>query len=378
MKKKTHIILGVILLAVVALVIARAAMKDRNVPVEAEQEERAISVEVEKVRNAAIPMTVEAIGNVEPFKKVVIFTEATGILEKLTVKEGDFVKTGQLIATVEGEQRRLAVEQLENEIKSQQYQLENLKRDYERYKRLADEGVIAPKNFEDTETQYNSALYRLKALEAQMGNAKRRLKDTNILSPISGMVAKKFIDEGELITESTMSKSDPLVSIVDISRVKITVPVGESDIKKVKANQRVSVETDVYPERRFSGRVNKVMPVTDYATRTTMVEVLVENPGYLLKEGMFARVFIDTGTRNVLAVSLDTLMRMPGSGSYYCFRMRDADTVEKVYIETGTMGNGIIEIKDGLKEGDVVVVTSQGVLETGKKVVPADRTKTIN
>ena len=373
MKRKKYIILAVILVAVI-LVIARAVKKSIKPPVETEQEEKALPVEVEKASMAAMPETVEAIGNIEPFKKVVIFSEATEILEKLTVREGDFVKAGELIAAIEGEQRKLTVKQLENEIKSQQYQLENLKSNYERNKRLADQGVIAPKNFEDTETQYNSALYRLKALEAQMETAKRRLKDTAILAPISGMVAQKFMDEGELVTESTMTKSDPIVSIVDISRVKITVPVGESDIKKVKANQKVALETDVYPGRRFSGRVNKVMPVTDYVTRTTTVEVLADNPGYLLKEGMFARVSIDAGTRNVLAVSMDALMRMPSSGSYYCFKMRDADTVEKAYVETGVVKGGVIEIKEGLKEGDTVVVTSQGALETGKKVIPADRT----
>lgn len=369
MKKNKYVILAVILLAAVILVV-RAGRKIGKPSVETGQEEKAIPVEVEKAGMITMPEAVEAIGNVEPFKKVVIYTEVTGILEKLAVKEGDFVKGGQLIAAIEGKQRRLAIEQLENEIKAQEYQLENTKKNYERYKRLSDEGVIAEKSFEDVETLYKATLYRLKALEVQLENAKNRLEDTRIVAPMSGMVAEKFIDAGELVTESTMTKSSPLVSIVDIAKVKVTVPVGESDIKKVKENQKVVVETDVYKGKSFYGRVNKVMPVTDLVTRTTTVEVLVDNPNYSLRPGMFARVSIDTGSRNVLAVSLDALMRMPSSGSYYCFRVLDDNTVEKVYLEIGTLKNGIAEVTEGLKQGDVVVVTSQGILETGKKVIP--------
>ncbi|MBN1445821.1 MAG: efflux RND transporter periplasmic adaptor subunit [Candidatus Omnitrophica bacterium] len=370
MKKKKYILWAVIFLAA-AILIARAGVRHWRASAVTVEEEAEIYVETERAKIVALPEKLEAIGNIEPFKTVIIYPEATGILERLSVKEGDFVKKGQVIANIEGEQRRLAAEQVENEIKSQQYQLENIRRDYDRYKRLYDEGVVAAKRFEDIETLYNSTAYRIKALEAQLDTAKRRLQDTSVAAPITGIVAERFIDEGELVTESTMTKTSPLVSIVDIGRVKVTVPVGGIDISKIKEGQASVIETDVYPGRSFPGRVNKIMPVTDFTTRTTTVEVLADNPDYMLRPGVFARVSIDTGARSVLAVSMDALMRMPGSGSYYCFRLSDGLTVEKVYIDTGVIRDGVVEITGGLKEGDIIVVTSQGVLETGKKVVPA-------
>jgi HlyD family secretion protein len=184
---------------------------------------------------------------------------------------------------------------------------------------------------------------------------------------MSGIVSKKFIDEGELVTESSMSKSSPLAEIIDISKVKIIVPIGETDIKKIRHGQNVSIETDVYQGVVFRGKIEKIMPVTDFVTRTTKVEILVDNPSFRLKPGLFTRAVIETGKRAILALPLDALMKMQGSGNYYCFKIEDG-TVEKTYLEIGDTWEGMAEITKGLKEGDSVVVSSQGILETGKKV----------
>jgi RND family efflux transporter MFP subunit len=308
-----------------------------------------------------------AVGNIEPFKTVVIYPEATGVLEKLKVKEGDYVKKGALVAVIENQQRQLNVEQVEIEIKAQKYQLENIKQDYDRFKRLSQEGAIAAKRFEDVETLYKASEERLKGLQKQLEIAQRRFRDTSIYAPISGIVAQKFIDEGELVTESSMTKSSPLVAIIDTSKVKVTVPIGETDLKKIKKGQNVSVETDMYENRRFSGKIDEIMPITDFVTRTTKVQILVDNPSYILKPGLFTRVSIATGSRNTLAIPLDALLRLQGSGSYYCFIIK-GDVVEKVYLDIGDLWGGMAEVKSGLKEGDIVVVSSQSILETGKKV----------
>ena len=112
------------------------------------------------------------------------------------------------------------------------------------------------------------------------------------------------------------------------------------------------------------------MPLTDFVTRTTKVQILVDNPSRYLKPGLFTRVVIETGSRPILALPLDALMRLQGSGNYYCFRI-DNNIVEKTYIDIGETYNGMVEIKNGLKAGDIVVVSSQGILETGKKVMPS-------
>jgi len=368
MKKVKYIVLlAMLLLALLAVRTFLGREKTPPIPAGIEQEEIAIPVEAEKVLRLSVTETITAIGNIEPFKTVVIYPEATGILEKLTVKEGDFLEKGSFIASIENQERRLNVQQAKIEIQANLYQMENIRQDYNRHKRLYEEGAVAAKSFEDVETLYNATREKIKGLEKQLEIAERRLKDTSIFAPISGIVAEKFIDEGELVTESTMSKSSPLISIIDISRVKITVPLGEEDIRKVREGQKVSFETDVYRGENFYGRIDKIMPVTDLSTRTTTVEIIADNPSRRLKPGMFTRALIETGSREVLAVSLDALLKMPSSGNYYCFTV-DGQTARKTSVEVGAIWNGMAEIKSGLKEGDGVVVTSQGILETGKKI----------
>ena len=157
-KKKKYIILVAVLILAVVLIVsaARNRQREKKSAEKMIMPERIIPVEAEKAGMSVMSETVEGIGDVEPLKKVVVYTEATGVLEKLTVREGDFVKAGQVIASIEGRQRELAVQQLENEIKAQEYQLDNIKSDYERYKRLSDEGVVSSKKFEDIETLYNA------------------------------------------------------------------------------------------------------------------------------------------------------------------------------------------------------------------------------
>lgn len=368
--KKIKLLL--LLAAVILALLLWKAFNARHTPKpaldrEEQTEEQAVQVIAEKARYMKVQESIAAVGNVEPLKQVVIYPEATGILEALKVKEGDFVEKGAFIASIENEQRRLNVQQVEIEIKASRYQMENIRQDYNRYKRLAEEGAVAAKRFEDIETLFNSTREKIKGLEKQLEIAQRRLKDTVIFAPISGIVAQRFIDEGELVTESTMTKSSPLVAIADISQVKITVPVGEAEIKNIRKGQKASVETDSREGSKFYGTVNRIQPVADFATRTTTVEILIDNPGHKLKPGMFARAVIETGSKNILAVSLDALLRMPSSGNYYCFAI-EKGRAKKAYIEIGGVWDGKAEVVSGLKEGDAVIVTSHGILETGTPV----------
>ncbi len=333
-------------------------------------EQPAIPVIAEKIQFVTMKETITAIGNIEPIQTAVVYPEATGILEKLMVEEGNFVEKGNLIAVIESQQRQLNVQQVEKEIKAEQYEIANLRQDYNRFKRLVEEGVVAVKKLEDIETLYKASEERIEGLKKQLEIAKRRLDDTIVKAPITGIVAEKFINEGELITENSLTKASPIIAIIDTSKVKITVPIVESDIKKIRLGQSVYVTTDAYPTVRFYGKIEKIMPLTDFVTRTTKVQILVDNPSRYLKPGLFTRVVIETGSRPILALPLDALMRLQGSGNCYCFRI-DNNIVEKTYIDIGETYNGMVEIKNGLKAGDIVVVSSQGILETGKKVMPS-------
>jgi len=366
MKKKNILIAIIIFLVVIVSLFIQIQKKigKKKIKVEVEKE---IPVEVVKVKESIIKDEVEGIGEIEPNQKVIVYSEVTGQIEKLNVKEGDYVKKGDLIAQVDYKKRKLEYENVENQLKAQELSLENIKKDYKRFENLYKEGAISEKKLDDIKTGYDVTSHQLEALKRQFEIAKIRLNDSFIYSPISGFVSEKFIDEGELITESSMMRSVPIVSIVDINKVKVKLPVSEDEIGKVKKQQYVSINLDAYPDKVFAGKVNKIYPVADEKTRTIDVEILIENPNYLIKPGMYCKAKIITGEKKAIVIPLDAIMKLPASGNYYCFKVKD-NIAEKVYIKIGKIGENYVEVKEGLLKDDIVTVSSQGILDTGKKV----------
>ncbi len=360
-----------VIMVIFILILAAGARNRQEIPSNGTGEtEAALPVEVEMVRIIPFRQDIASIGNILAARTVIIYPRVTGTLEKLYVEEGQFIREGELVASIESERRRLAVEQVENQIKSHYHELRNMENDLERFKNLYHEGAVSEKQFRDIETLYNATLHRIKGMESQLESAKKAFQDTTIYSPMTGIVSRKMIDEGELVTESTMSKTSPIVEIMDLETVRIILPVGAEDIGLVKTGQKALIRAGSPSEKVFHGTVDKIATLVNPGTRTTDVEIAVANPGYFLKPGMFTNVTLETGTQRLLAVTLDAVLRIPGSGNYSCFRLKEDNTVERVYIEIGDLQDGFAEVRAGLNEGDYVAVTSQGVLETGRRVVP--------
>lgn len=331
------------------------------------EEEKEIPVEIDYAREEIIKEEIENIGEIEPNQKVIVYSEVTGIVEKINIKEGDYVKKGTLIAQIDYKKRKLDYENIENQIKAVEKNIENVKKDYERFSNLYKEGVVSEKKLDDIKTSYEVLNYQLEGLKKQLEFAKIRMEEAFIYAPIDGVIGEKFIDQGELITESSMMKNSPIVSIIDIDKVKVKIPVPQEDISKIKKGQNVIIKIDAYPEREFKGRVFKLYPEADPKTRTINVEVVIENQSHLIKPGMFCKAKIITGERKAIVVPLDSLMKLPASGSYYCFVVKDG-TVEKRYLKIGKIYQNYAEVIEGISKGEKVVVSSQGILDTGKKV----------
>ncbi|MFN4226723.1 MAG: efflux RND transporter periplasmic adaptor subunit [Candidatus Ratteibacteria bacterium] len=366
MKKKniTGFIVVFIIITIVFLQLHKKKNQEKAKEVFVEEE---IPVEVVKVQEVILKDEIEALGEIEPYQKVVIYSEVSGLIEKLNVKEGDYVKKGDFIAQIDYKKRKIDYENVENQLKAAMINLENIKKDYERFTNLFKEGVISEKKLDDIKTQYEVVSHQVEALKKQFELTKIRLNEAFIYSPINGFIAEKFVDEGEFITESSMMRSVPIVSIIDISKVKVNLPISAENIGKVKKGQSVLIKTESFPDKAFYGKVSRIYPFVDEKTRTVNVEVILENSSFIIKPGMFCKGTIITGEKKALIVPLDAIMKLPASGNYYCFRIKD-NSAEKVYIKVGKIGENYVEIKDGLNKDDIVIVTSQGILDTGKKV----------
>ena len=187
-------------------------------------------------------------------------------------------------------------------------------------------------------------------------------KPHKVLSPISGKVLKADLDKGSLLSPET-----PVAIVADTSSVKIKIDVSEVDYPKLKIGDKAIIKVDAYPDKEFEGRLTKLDKYINPYTRTAEAEIEVPNKEGLLIPGSFARITLFVGTHKALVIPLDALLRMPGTGSYYCFKV-ESDKAKKVFLKIGVIQENIVEIKEGLKEGDLVIVSGQGALEEGTPV----------
>jgi len=184
----------------------------------------------------------------------------------------------------------------------------------------------------------------------------------SIESSLTGIVAKTYLDKGDNVTLQT-----PLAVVADMDEVKIKIEVTEVDYPKVKVGQSSKITVDAYPDKEFTGILSKFSALVDLNTRTATAEITIANPDHLLVPGMFARISLLVGEHKALVVPRDAILRLPGTGVYYCFKVEE-NKAKKALIELGIKKNNDQEIKNGLKKDDLVILSGQGVLQTGTAV----------
>ncbi len=343
---------------------------------------KTVSVKVAKVRIGDVEEKLSYVGSLMPNASVMVAPKIAGRVEKLFVRVGDLVKEGQLVARLENDE--LAEELKEAEaslnvykatLKGKEAELSNLKRKLERSEILFEKDLIAREAVDTLETQVLSAGAQVELTKAQMAqmrsrldNARIRLNYTEVISPFAGYVSKRFVDRGALVNPNT-----PLVSIVDISSVRVDISVVEKDYRKISSGQLADVTADAYPGRRFQGKVARVAPVLNQETRTGGVEIELPNPAGNLKPGMFARAEIVVQRRSgVLLIPEGAQVRTPKG--YGVFKvLNKGSKVRLVSVKTGISHKGWVEIKGSLQPGDRVVTLGSNLLRDGQKVTVAEK-----
>jgi membrane fusion protein, multidrug efflux system len=368
LQKKKVVFLGLSVLIILVVVMIKQRGKEALNEV---KEDTGIPVKVADVETADVRERILVSGDIRPWAEVTIYPEVTGRVERIFVEEGQYIRKGDMVAQIDYEKTVLTVKQIESQLRSAEIKLESLQKDYERMKRLFEQKVVAEKTLDDTKTALESATYSADSLRSQMDLVRMRLKDAKITAPISGVISRKFIDEGEIVTESSMTKSSPLVTIVDAEKVKVTVPVGEKEISRVKKGQRAEITLDAHPDKVFYGEVYNIFPVIDLQTRTAQVEILVSNPERSLKPGMFARTEIVINSRNnVLVIPVDSIIE--GGDGKHVF-VAEGDRVRLRQIITGLEEGEKIEVVSGLEKGDLLVVEGQHTVKSGERILIVNR-----
>jgi RND family efflux transporter MFP subunit len=341
------------------------------------KETELVPVKVEGVLSQELDETLQVVGDLKAFQEVNVYPKIAGrIIEKIHVEKGDWVKEGQLIVSLEKDTILAQISQTEASLRAAEAKvaeveanLRYVRGDKERFERLYKEGAIAKQRYEQIETQLRSleasleaASFQVKSLRSSLDLLNILLQDHSITAPMTGYVSNRYVDAGTL--------SDTKVPILRISQdkvLKVVANITEKDFTKLRRGMEVLVQVDAYPDRTFKGRLEVINPTLDPITRTGMVEIYVDNPDLVLRSGMFAKVSIDLGKKRCLTISKDALNRMPGTGTYYVYVVEGDRAVLK-NIKTGMVQELLVEVTEGLKEGEKVVVKGQNRLRDQAKV----------
>ena len=286
--------------------------------------------EVEQIQEFTATDEANVVNNIAPSMSLRI--------NDILVEVGDHVRKGQVLAQMD-----------KTNLLQSQTQLENIQLEYDRAFELYKVGGASKQSLDAQKTQLDVA-------KTAYENLKERL-----VSPIDGIVTARNYDSGDMIG------GEPVVTIEQMSPVKLLVNVSESFYTRVKKGMDVNVKVEVYGDEIFQGKVSLIYPTVDPQTRTFPVEIKLPNKDLKVRPGMFARVTMNFGTQNHVVAPDLSIIKQAGSGDRYIYVYKDGKvSYNKVLL--GRRMDDKYEIISGVSDGDQVVVAGQSRLTNGAEV----------
>jgi len=301
------------------------------------------TVSVVQVGVQDVPQDVTYTSTVQPFVKNNIVPQGGNRIKKINVEIGDFVKKGEVLAEMDMTQLQQA-----------ELQLANNEIEYNRLKALYEAGGLSKSDLDAIEMAYKVSKTSYENL----------LENSILTSPIDGVVTARNYDVGDMYAMSA-----PLFTVEQIKPVKLLVAVSESDYSKVKKGDSVTITADAVPGKTFYGKVARLYPTVDPATRTVTVEVHVPNNYSTLRPGMFTRVKLNFGVNRSVVVPDVAVVKQQGSGERFIYVLNEDGTVTYQPVVLGRRLGAEYEVLEGIKDGAKVVTGGQLRLKDGIKVV---------
>ena len=244
-----------------------------------------------------LELTVEASGTVEAISSIEIKSKASGQVLFLGAEVGDYVEEGVVLARIDQRTPTNTLAQANADLEVAKVRLSNAQNQFDRSKRLHDEGNISDKSFEDAQEAFSSARAQLVRAEVFLENARIALDDTSVRSPIAGTVISRLAEVGQVITSPTSAVGGGtlLMEMADLNKVRVRALIDEIDIGKISIGQEVTLKVSAYRDKRFTGVVSKIEPMSKIDQNVTTFPVLIdiENKDNLLLIGMNTDVEIE-------------------------------------------------------------------------------------
>ena len=328
-----------------------------------------------------------ASGYVVAQRKAAVASKITGRLEWLGVEEGSKVKKGQVIAKLEGEDaaaaRDLAIANLDNamfNLDMTKAEMNDATLHYNRQKELLSQGVVPQSELDIAEARYKRAKAAVAAAESAINAykaavhfARISLRYTFIRAPFDAVVLTKNADVGDIVAPlgAAATARAAVVTIADMDSLLVEADVSESNLQKVKIGQPCEIQLDALPENRFRGMVHMIVPTADRSKASVMVKVkFLDKDDRILPEMSAKVAFLErsvTLEEQKPKTALNSNAIMMNNNTRFVFLINE-NRVYKTPLTTGSQIGDLIEVLDGVKSGDKVVVNPPNNLRHGTRV----------
>lgn len=355
MHRTAKLLLLILMMALIALPLV-SCKKAKKVEKETLVNVRVLAAEKKQVRPY-----IETTGTLKADEEVTVSSEVDGIVKAIKVEEGSAVGPGTLLAEINQTDYVLDERRADAALKQAQASLANAKAEYQRKESLFKEELVTKQQFDDISTRVTLAEADLARAKASFDTSREKLSRTRIYSPLRGMVKEKKVSSGDYVRNGS-----PLFQLIKVDSLKLNFTISEKDIAGLKTGQEVDFTVDSFPGKNFKGKVNLLYPNVEERTRTLQAEAIVPNANHLLKPGLFARATIYTAApREAVVAPLTALMYDNSTISLFVV---EGNIAHARIVKTGGKYGENVEIVEGLKEKEQVVVVGQNNLSEGVKV----------
>jgi HlyD family secretion protein len=405
--KKGRMIIVLVVLALVGLGAFRAAQV-----ISAKKEEKKTNlgqiplVDVAAVVQGPVEEKILRTGDILPSTQVTIYSKVQGWVENINVREGDRVKEGQVLVTLDVREAEATVSQaqanleaakarvqqvkataeetVQSQIQQTKANLELAEADLRRFQELYEKNFVARQQLDEARTKYNvaKAAYDLALnslrqktwendlalAEAQVRQARAsldlvqaQLQNLIILSPMNGGVTKRYVDPGTMVKDTT-----PILALMDLGEMKMVVNVIEREFIHLQKGQPVKITVTAFPDRTFNGKIEIINPSLELQSRTAEIQITIPNPGFLLKPGMFGRaeVLLRSNPQATL-VPIQSIVSQLDQDFVFILQ---GEKVARRPVRKGVVKDTSVEILQGVNPGETVVTAGHAALKDGGQV----------
>lgn len=334
----------IIITLLITLVLSACAKK------EIKEEQKIINVKTAIVTEKEYTPLKQYSGNIQAWKEANLGASLPGRVEKFYVKEGQSVSEGQLIAQLSDEM----FTQVEIEHKA-------IAKDFQRVSQLFEKGSIS-------EMEYDHLKAKLDASQEKYNLLK---KNTQIRAPFSGTVVEYLVNEGENFSimpalSVGYSHSSGIVRLMQMNQMKVIIQVNEKELSVMKKGLKAQVKCDAFPEETFTGEITDIKPILSNLSRTTSVEISVNNRSNKLMPGMYCRVNLNMPQAKGVFIPRYALMKLSGTNENFVYVSENNHAVKKTVEIIDSFGDEVIV--QGIKAGESVITAGKTKVSDGAEI----------